>query len=109
MIDEVVDDRMIDEAVAEKSKRMFGSHKKADLSLRYWLSVIVIRNLVDYRAHYRLLLLLVSLLLEELEALFNVAVLEAPQGLLHALDVLAHVDTAPLLAGLQTSYFHLAS
>ena len=26
------------------------------LSLRYWLSVIVIRNLVDNRAHYRLLL-----------------------------------------------------
>ena len=51
-------------------------------------------------------LLLVSLLLEELEALFNVAVLEAPQGLLHALDVLAHVDTAPLLAGLEQAFLH---
>ena len=49
---------------------------------------------------------LVSLLLEELEALFNVAVLEAPQGLLHALGVLAHVDTAPLLAGLEQDFLH---
>ena len=49
---------------------------------------------------------LVPLLLEELEAFFNVAVLEAPQGLLHALRVLAHVDTAPLLAGLEQDFLH---